>query len=326
MSTDADIRFRHLQTNGIRMHVAEAGQGPLVVLCHGFPECWYSWRHQLLSLADAGYHAVAPDMRGYGQTDAPEAFDQYTLLHLVGDVFGLLDALQAPQAVIVGHDWGAPVAWHCALLRPDRVRAVAGLSVPYFPRTPTRPSTAMSSGTDGVFYQLYFCKDRLAEHEFNADIRGSLRDLAFLWSGDNPEQSTRHLTLVPPQGPMLPGRRAPTALPAWISETDIDVYAEAMAHHGFRGPLNWYRNIDRNWELTAAWAGARIHTPALYMVGERDLLMRFRGMDRLVPNLESVVPGLRAKHILPGCGHWIQRERAQAVTDALLALLAGLPS
>jgi len=133
-----DIAHRTIEANGIRMHVAEAGAGPLVVLCHGFPECWYSWKDQIIALAEAGYHAVAPDMRGYGQTDAPEEVDQYTILHLVGDIMGLLDALGAPQAVIVGHDWGAPVAWHCALLRPDRVRGVAGLSVPFFPRTSTR--------------------------------------------------------------------------------------------------------------------------------------------------------------------------------------------
>ncbi len=319
-----EFACRHIQTNGIRMQIAEAGQGPLVVLCHGFPECWVSWRHQLRALADAGFHAVAPDMRGYGGTEAPFAVDQYTLHHHVGDIIGLLDALEAPQAVIVGHDWGAPVAWHCALMRPDRVRAVAGLSVPYFPRTPTQPCTVMPRTHDEVFYQLYFCEEGLAEAEFERDTRGSLRDLAFLWSGDNPNTSTGHLSMVPPDGPMLAGRSAPTQLPGWLTEADLDLYVQAFTQNGFRGPLNWYRNIDQNWRLTAAWAGARIHTPALYMVGERDVLMRFKGMDRLVPNLERVVPGLRAKHIVPGCGHWIQRERPEAVNAALLELIRGL--
>jgi pimeloyl-ACP methyl ester carboxylesterase len=134
---------RTIETNGIRMHLAEAGTGPLVVLCHGFPESWYSWRHQLAALSDAGFHAVAPDMRGYGRTERPEAIDQYTLFHIVGDMVGLLDALGAEQAVIAGHDWGAPVAWHAALLRPDRFRGVIGLSVPYRPRAPVRPTTVM---------------------------------------------------------------------------------------------------------------------------------------------------------------------------------------
>src|SRR4029077_3353058 len=138
-----EVRHRTVSTNGINMHIAEAGAGPLVVMCHGFPESWYSWRHQLAALAEAGFHAVAPDMRGYGQTDSPEAIDQFTLFHLVGDVVGLLNALGAEQAVIAGHDWGAPVAWHAALLRPDRFRAVIGLSVPYRPWAPLRPTTVM---------------------------------------------------------------------------------------------------------------------------------------------------------------------------------------
>lgn len=241
-----DIQHRFVTTNGIRMHVAELGQGPAVLLCHGFPECWYSWRHQMTALADAGFHAIAPDLRGYGQTDAPMPVDQYTLLHLVGDVIDLLDALDLPQAMIVGHDWGAPIAWHAALMRPDRIRAVAGLSVPWFPRTATRPS--------------------------------------------------------------------------WVSDADLDVYAAAFAHHGFRGPLNWYRNIDRNWELLAPWSGSRITVPAIYLVGERDLLLSFRGMDRLVPNLARFIPDLREKTIVPGCGHWIQRERAALVSEALIRL------
>jgi len=147
---------RMVETNGIRLHLAEQGAGPLVVLCHGFPESWYSWRHQLAALAAAGFHAVAPDMRGYGQSDRPEEIDRYTLFHLVGDMVGVLDALKAEQAVIVGHDWGAPVAWSAALLRPDRFRAVIGLSVPYIPRGRMRPTSVMPQNADALFYQLYF--------------------------------------------------------------------------------------------------------------------------------------------------------------------------
>jgi epoxide hydrolase A/B len=146
-----EIRHRFVSTNGIQMHFAEAGQGPLVVLCHGFPESWYSWRHQLVALAAAGFHAVAPDMRGYGQTEKPEPIDQYTLFHLVGDMLGLLDALQAPAAVIAGHDWGAPVAWHSALFRPDRFRAVIALSVRFRPRGAVRPTTVMPQSDDAIF-------------------------------------------------------------------------------------------------------------------------------------------------------------------------------
>src|SRR2546422_4146743 len=176
-ATMTQVQQRIVETNGIRMHIAEQGAGPLVVLCHGFPESWYSWRHQLPALAAAGFHAVAPDMRGYGWTDGPDAIDQYTLLHLVGDMVGLLDALGAESAVIAGHDWGAPVAWHAALLRPDRVRAVIGLSVPFRPRGSVRPTTVMSQTDDAVFYQLYFQTPGVAEAEFERDVRSTFRHL-----------------------------------------------------------------------------------------------------------------------------------------------------
>ena len=174
-----EIKHRIVSTNGIKMHIAEAGTGPLLLMCHGFPESWYSWRHQLIALADAGFHAVAPDMRGYGQTDSPEDMEQFTLLHLVGDIVGLLDALEAPQAAIVGHDLGAPVAWHAALMRPDRFRGVVGLSVPYRPRQAgtARPTSLMPQTPDAMFYQLYFQQPGVAEAEFERDHRRTVRNL-----------------------------------------------------------------------------------------------------------------------------------------------------
>ena len=165
------LRRRTVETNGIRIHLAEQGTGPLVLLCHGFPESWYSWRHQLPALAEAGFRAVAPDMRGYGQTDNPLEIDQYTLLHLVGDMVGLLDALGAEQAVIAGHDWGAPLAWASTFLRPDRFRAVIALSGPFGPRGPSRPTTVMPQTADMLFYQLYFQMPGVAEAEFERDVR-----------------------------------------------------------------------------------------------------------------------------------------------------------
>src|SRR5246127_1188407 len=179
-----EVTHRTVETNGIRMHLAEAGAGPLVMLCHGFPESWYSWRYQLTALADAGFHAVAPDMRGYGQTERPEAIDQYTLLHLIGDMVGLLDALGADQAVIAGHDWGAPVAWHAALMRPDRLLGVIGLSVPYRPRGPARPATDMPQTDHAVCYQLYFQTPGVAEAEFEHDIRRLIRATLYSISGE----------------------------------------------------------------------------------------------------------------------------------------------
>jgi pimeloyl-ACP methyl ester carboxylesterase len=319
------IRHRTLETNGIRMHVAEAGDGPLVVLCHGFPESWYSWRHQLRALAGAGYHAVAPDQRGYGQTDRPEAIDQYTLLHLVGDLVGLLDALGAPTAAVAGHDWGAPVAWHAALLRPDRFRAVIGLSVPFTPRGRARPTTVMPRTDDAVFYQLYFQEPGVAEAELERDPRESIRRMLYWGSGDG--QRGAHVPgsgavgMVRRDGGFLARREAPAALPAWLTEADVDHYAGEFARTGFRGGLNWYRNIDRNWELLCPWAGARISVPALYVTGDRDLVVTFRGMDKLLPALETFVPDLRQSLMLPGCGHWTQQERPDEVNAAMLRFL-----
>jgi pimeloyl-ACP methyl ester carboxylesterase len=321
----AAIRHRTVETNGLRMHVAEAGEGPLVVLCHGFPEFWYSWRHQLMALAEAGYHAVAPDQRGYGQTDRPEAIDQYTLFHLVGDLVGLLDALRAPSAVVAGHDWGAPVAWHAALLRPDRVRAVIALSVPFRPRGSARPTSMMPRTEDAVFYQLYFQEPGVAEAELERDPRETIRRLAYWGSGDG--QRAAHTPgsgtsgMVPRAGGFLSGREAPATLPAWLTEADIDFYAGEFRRAGFRGGLNWYRNIDRNWELLAPWAGAKVTVPALYVTGDRDLVLTFRGMDQLLPALKHFVPQLRQTVMLPGCGHWTQQERPAEVNAAMLQFL-----
>jgi epoxide hydrolase A/B len=320
-----EVTHRAVETNGIHMHLAEAGAGPVVLLCHGFPESWYSWRHQLPALAEAGFHAVAPDMRGYGQTERPEAIDQYTLLHLVGDMIGLLDVLGADQAVIAGHDWGAPVAWHAALLRPDRFRGVIGLSVPYRPRGTVRPTTVMPQTDDAAFYQLYFQTPGVAEAEFERDVRRTIRAILCSISGDAP-QRTGAVGMVPRQGGFLALMPNPQTLPSWLSEADIDFYVGEFARTGFRGGLNWYRNIDRNWELLAPFAGARVMTPALYVAGDRDLVVAFPGMDRLIPNLGTFVPQLRRTIMLPGCGHWTQQERPADVNTAMIDFLRELQS
>jgi pimeloyl-ACP methyl ester carboxylesterase len=321
------VEFKHrvIETNGIRMHVAEAGVGPLVVLCHGFPESWYSWRHQLAALAEAGYHAVAPDMRGYGQTDRPEAIDKYSLLHLVGDIVGLVDALGEPTAVVAGHDWGAPVAWHAALMRPDRFRGVIGLSVPFRPRGPVHPTAAMRQTPDAVFYQLYFQEPGVAEAEFERDTRATVRYFLASTFGDAPRGEARGgLGMVSRGGGMLDPAAPPFALPAWLTEADVDHYAAEFKRTGFRGGLNWYRNMDRNWELLAAFAGAKIMVPALYIAGDRDLIVRVPGVEKVLASLEDTLADLRKAIMLPGCGHWTQQERPAEVTAAMLEFLKTL--
>jgi pimeloyl-ACP methyl ester carboxylesterase len=322
----AKVSHRTVTANGIKLHLAEQGEGPLVVLCHGFPESWYSWRHQLAALSAAGFRAVAPDMRGYGGSDRPNSIDQYTLLHLVGDMVGLVDALGADQAVIAGHDWGAPVAWHAALLRPDRFRAVIGLSVPFRPRGPAPPTSVMPRRDDAQFYQLYFQTPGLAEAELARNPRETILKLLFAASGDVPRRGNGQsdVGMVPRNGGFLTGMPSPPALPAWLTEADVDFYAAEFARTGFRGGLNWYRNIDKNWELLAPYAGAKVSVPALYVAGDRDLVVAFRGMDQLIPNLRNFVPLLHKTIMLPGCGHWTQQERAPEVTAAMIEFIRQL--
>jgi len=321
-----NIAHRTIRANGIRLHVAEQGDGPLIVLCHGFPESWYSWRHQLAALASAGFRAVAPDMRGYGRSDRPDAIDQYTLFHLVGDMVGLLDALGESQAVIAGHDWGAPVAWHSALLRPDRFRAVIGLSVPYFPRPPVAPTSVMPRTADADFYQLYFQAPGVAEAELERDARQTILKLLYAASGDAPRPATpgADVGLVSRSGGFLAGMPVPSTLPSWLDTADVDFYGAEFARTGFRGGLNWYRNIDRNWELMAPFAGSKVTVPALYIAGDRDLVVAFRGVDKLIANLKAFVPQLRGTIMLPGCGHWTQQERSAEVSSAMIDFLRRL--
>ncbi len=316
-----EITHRTIQTNGINMHIAEAGSGPLVVLCHGWPESWYSWRHQLTALAEAGYHAVAPDQRGYGQTDKPEGIDQYTQLHMVGDIVGLLDALKEETAVIVGHDWGAPVAWNSALLRPDRFPAVAGLSVPYGPRGDFKPTDGLKMAFgDNFFYILYFQEPGKAEAELEADVNATMRMLLYSASGDVVREGEAMPARPAATTKFLDGMTNPEKLPGWLTEADLAYFVGEFKRSGFRGGLNWYRNIDRNYELLAAWRAAKVTVPAIFITGEKDVVRSFAPEDTIRQN----VPNLKDLVIVPGAGHWVQQERPDEVNKALIGFLKGL--
>jgi epoxide hydrolase A/B len=296
------------------MHAVEAGEGPLVVLCHGFPEIWYSWRHQLSALADAGYHVVAPDQRGYGGTDAPPDVTDYDMPHLTGDLLGLLDALGEERAVFVGHDWGALVTWALALTAPDRVRGVAGLSVPFTPRMPMRPTQLFEAlSGERFFYVLYFQKEGPADEELAADPRRTMAKIlttqSFGFRG-LPREGTRYLD----------GLTDPDELPSWLTEEDLDYYASEFARTGFTGPLNWYRNFDRNWELSEAQAGAHVTVPALFVSGDRDPVRKMAPADVM----DGWMDDLRGSIIVPDAGHWVQQERPAEVNAALLEFLSEL--
>lgn len=315
------ITHRSIDTNGIRMHVAEQGVGPLIVLLHGFPECWYSWRHQLSALAAAGYHAVAPDQRGFGETDQPENVQSYTVLHTVGDLIGLLDALGEERAVVVGHDFGSRPAWGAALMRPERIRGVIGLSVPFVPRGPVPPIAGLRATMGERFYQVYFQEPGAAETEFERDVRTSIRRILYGLSGNVEEVP---IPIVPESGRLLDVFEEPEVLPDWLSQKDLDVYTQEFERTGFAPALNWVRNFDRNWELMAPWAGTKVQVPAMYMAGELDHVVRFPGMMDVITNLEAFVPNLSRTVMLPGCGHWTQQERADEVNAAIMGFLRDL--
>ena len=317
---DLKVRRHEIQANGLVMHVAEAGEGHPVVLCHGFPESWYSWRHQLVALAAAGFRAIAPDMRGYGGTEAPADVSAYSIFHLVGDMIGLLDALGIERASIVGHDWGAPVAWNAAMMRSDRFDAVAGLSVPFAPRGPVSGLEAARRRGWHSFYQLYFQTPGKAEAEFERDVEATMRRSmwtlsagpAQIWSGSIGEEGALD-ALSEPAGPMN-----------WLTEADLAFYAAAFRARGFRGPLNWYRNMDRNWALTAAFQGAVVRQPSCFLTGDRDPYLTVS--KPIVDALPKILPDLRGCTIIPGAGHWLSQEAPEEVNRILIEFLTSVRS
>jgi len=316
-----EIMQRIVETNGIKMQIADQGEGPLVILCHGFPELGYSWRHQLQALAEAGFHAVAPDQRGYGKTDCPESIEAYNIFQLVGDIVGLVHALGEDKAVIVGHDWGAPVAYHCALLRPDIFHTLVLLSVPFSPRSwgIVRPTEAMKQmAGDLNFYILYFQEPGKVERELEADVRETVVKFLYTLAGDPPPEK-RWNFLFSKEQRFIDTGYLPAVLPNWLTEQDVDVFTEAFERTGFRGGVNWYRNIDRNWELAPFLSGAKIHQPSLFIAGELDgVIAMSRGAFE---RLEKSMPNLKQKILIPGAGHWVQQERPQEVNDLLIRFL-----
>jgi pimeloyl-ACP methyl ester carboxylesterase len=286
----------------MELSVAEAGSGPAVVLCHGFPELAFSWRHQIPALADAGYRVIAPDMRGYGGSSAPGEIDAYDTEALCGDMLGLLDALGESEAIFVGHDWGSWLAWQMAWIHPERVRAVAGLSVPFVPRAPAEPIPIMRANLGEEFYIVWFQQPGVADAELSSDVRRTLttsRQWTAQWAeeeGANPKR------------------------PEWLSEEELQVYIDAFERTGFTGGLNWYRNIDRNWELTAPYDDRRIEQPAMYLTGELDLVRNFMPAEAM----NGWVTDLRVQAVVPGAGHWVQQQAPDAVNAELLGFLAGL--
>ncbi|WP_440465719.1 alpha/beta fold hydrolase [Pseudomonas sp. YH-1] len=304
------------------MHYVEQGEGPVVVLLHGWPESWYSWRHQIEHLANAGFRVIAPDQRGYGDTEVPSDIPSYHIMNLVGDVVGLLNELGVRDAAVVGHDWGSMVAAACALLRPDQFTKVGLLSVPYMPRRGARPNLRFALATQKKhFYQDYFQKIGLVEKEFEEDVRRSLLGILYAGSGEAKLSSNPpNFIAFSKTTRLVDNLIQPEQLPSWLTETDLQVFVSQFEKSGFVGGINWYRNMDRNWEMTPFWNGAVVTQPLLFISGEQDgvLTMTREEYDALEFNAIQ----LSGKYLIEGAGHWIQQERPVEVNQLLTEFLA----
>ena len=308
-----NITQRRVATNGIELNVAEAGEGPLVLLCHGFPESWYSWRHQFAPLVEAGFHVAAPDMRGYGQSDKPHEITAYNQVEVQKDIAGLVPALGYDTAIVIGHDWGAPTAWGCALNYPEIFTAVGGLSVPFMPRAPMKPMDLMRMAfKDQFFYQLYFFDEGVAEAEFEADIRTAMRKFLHFASA---EMDWSQMPQKGPDDDMFTGLPLPDALPGWLSQEDLDFYVGEFERSGMRGPLNYYRNHDLTWELTKN-SPTTIEQPAMFAAGDKDgvIVMAAEALKAM----PTYVKDLRINELIPGAGHWTQQEAPEATNAIIL--------
>ena len=317
---------RLVDTNGVQLRVIEAGDrgAPVVVLAHGFPELAYSWRHQIPALAEAGYHVLAPDQRGYGGSSRPDAIDAYNIHELTADIVGLLDDIGAEQAVWVGHDWGAVVVWNAPLLHPDRVTAVAALSVPALPRAQVPPTQAFRKIVgENFFYILYFQEPGVADAELDGDPARTMRRMMGSLRASGDQLATMRMVAPGPEG-FIDRLPEPDGLPDWISQNELDHYISEFSRTGFTGGLNWYRNFDRNWETTAELApelgNAKISVPSLFIAGTADPVLSFTRVDRA----SEIFSGPYRQVMIDGAGHWIQQERPGEVNATLLDFLNGL--
>ncbi len=319
--------LRQIEANGIRLRALVEGVGPLCILVHGWPESWYSWRHQIDPLVAAGFRVCVPDVRGYGGSDKPEAIDAYDMIHMTDDVVGLIDALGERQAILIGHDWGAPIVWTTAIRYPERVRAVAGLSVPHLGRG-SRPTIDLYREIykGRFFYQIYFQQPGVAEQELEADPAATIRKVYYLASGDVKAGERGFFAHKSPDATMLEGLVDPDPLPGWLTTEDVAYYAAEFRQSGFRGPLNRYRNQERDWTLLPELSERKITQPALFIVGDRDPVMSFVPGVRLSDLMDRWYTDLRDKVIIEGAGHWIQQERPAEVNAALLAFLGRVGS
>tara|TARA_R110000787_G_scaffold9353_2_gene32740 strand:- start:1068 stop:2033 length:966 start_codon:yes stop_codon:yes gene_type:complete len=314
--------FQYIKTNGVTLRTVVKGEGPLVILLHGFPEFWHLWRHQIDPIVAAGYKVAVPDQRGYAGSDAPEAIEDYDILHLSGDVVGIADALGYDDFIVIGQDWGCIVAWHTALLYPDRVSAVMGLSVPYWGRAENPDSLVNPPGLDGKYWYIRNFQRPGAELGLEAYPEAALRMTYYVISADSPPGSWMSQVGYPADASMAEIFEVPAELPAWLSQEDLDYHVAQFKKNGFCGGVNWYRNIERNWALTPQLAGAKFTQPAHFIAGAEDDVLLY------VPNWAELMPthfeDLRRTKLIEGAGHWLMLEKPVETTEEILHFLSNI--
>ena len=316
----SDITFREIESNGIRMRLAEKGQGPMVLLLHGWPESWYSWRHQINALAAAGYHAVAPDMPGYGETGKFAGIEEYNIVNLSRTMIGILDALGESKVALVAHDWGAGVAWNTALTYPERFSKLIIMSVPLRAYSSEPPTTILKhTFGENFYYQLYFQEPGVAEAEFDNNPEAIISRLYA--SPDTPRQPAELTDRRMAAGGWIPRLGALKELPAWLTQDDLDYVVAQFKHAGFAGGINYYRNFDRNWEMTPHLANAQIQSPTLFIAGEKDVVIRGADKEALWSLMKPRIPLLDRIELIPDVGHWVQQEAADQVNALMLDFL-----
>lgn len=321
------VSFRFIESNGITLRIAEMGEsGPLILLAHGWPESWYSWRHQIVALANAGYRVVAPDMRGFGESEAPPNVDDYDVLHTSADLVGILDALGEETTILVGHDWGAIVAWQAVLLHPTRFTALINMSVPYRGRPAQSPMERMRQSAGENFHYIVYHNEPggIAEAEYDANPRGLISHV-YLGIAANSETLPPKVTdPLRSAGGWIDRLGAPIRLPDWLTENDLNYFVSQFEKAGFRGGVNYYRNFHRNWEITEHLTDAKISIPTLFIAGEEDFVIGGSSKEQLIASMGRVVEDLRDVVLIPDTGHWVQQEAPAETTAAMLKFLNSL--
>jgi len=318
-----EFKSKKFTLDDINIHAVEYGRGPLVIMVHGWPESWYSWRHQIKPIAKTGYRVLAIDVRGYGQSSKPFEVEKYDMLSLIGDIIGIINSEKEENAILIGHDWGAPICWSTAALHPDKIKAVIGLSIPHARRGKiSNIELWRQIYKDNFFYQTYFEKEGVAEEELERNVGASLRKIYYWISAEGHDAKMR--TNFDKDSELLDGLIDPDPFPNWLTKKDLDFYINEFKNSGFRGPINRYRNQDRDWETIPELSNLKIEVPSFFIGGGKDSVRKFMKGHDMYENPGKNCTNFFGKAIIEEAGHWVQQEAPKKTTDAIINFLEKL--